>query len=264
MQGEHHFDVVSQGLAPRGRLIQLCWLEAGASIGPASSGATIDSRRSRKASPRIERCRCHRLRHLHFRTPGIVISHAAEQPLPVAGRGIGQELHDAAQRRIAPGGCSAALDDFPRCERFAGNLAPGDPAAKRIVQGDAVEEHEGTTGSAGPIPRRETPWVVGFAVRLPSRRNRLNPGTESRASSTVSAGLVLQGVRVEGRHGGGDLGCRLRRPIGRDNEGLQGYSLGPRPSKREDSCRRAGEPSKKEGVSLEKFAARLVQIRSLA
>src|SRR5690606_2250143 len=36
----------------------------------------------------------------------------------------------------------------------------------------------------GPSPRRETPWVVGFATRLSDRRNRLKPGMLRNVPST--------------------------------------------------------------------------------
>src|SRR6185503_12587687 len=38
-----------------------------------------------------------------------------------------------------------------------------------------------------PTPRNETPCDVGFAVRLPDRRNKVKPGTCRSTSSIVSA-----------------------------------------------------------------------------
>src|SRR5580693_8046749 len=47
-----------------------------------------------------------------------------------------------------------------------------------------------------PSPRNETPCVVGFAVRLLDRRNKLNPGTCRRSSSSCSAGVFCKSSRV--------------------------------------------------------------------
>src|SRR5580693_5310352 len=47
-----------------------------------------------------------------------------------------------------------------------------------------------------PNPRRETPCVVGFAVRLLDRRYKLNPGTWRRSSSSRSAGVSCKSSRA--------------------------------------------------------------------
>ena len=43
-----------------------------------------------------------------------------------------------------------------------------------------------------PTPRSETPCEVGFATRLPDRRNRVKPGTWRSASSRVRAAVAAR------------------------------------------------------------------------
>src|SRR3954467_3212288 len=47
-----------------------------------------------------------------------------------------------------------------------------------------------------PTPRTDAPCVVGFAVRLLLRRNNVNPGTWRKASSSVTAALLLSSFDV--------------------------------------------------------------------
>ena len=60
----------------------------------------------------------------------------------------------------------------------------------------------------GPMPRSDTPWVVGLATRLLLRRNRLNPGSGV-TGRPPSGGRALDIIPGQYRHIGRDILERL-------------------------------------------------------
>ena len=61
---------------------------------------------------------------------------------------FGQELHHAAECGVAPSTGAAARHNLDGGEGIDRNLAPGDPAAERIIERHAVEQHKGTARAA--------------------------------------------------------------------------------------------------------------------
>ena len=85
---------------------------------------------------------------------GLVGAGAGAGPRASAAHGNGDQLHDPAERGVAPGGRAAAADYFDAGERFPRELAPEHPAAERVVERNTVEEDERAAGSARTEPAK--------------------------------------------------------------------------------------------------------------
>jgi len=69
------------------------------------------------------------------------------------------------------------------------------PIRRRIVDGIPSHSTRVRLAPVEPMPRRETPCVVGFAESDDDRRKRVNPGTSRRRSSGLTPGMSVSPAR---------------------------------------------------------------------
>ena len=106
----------------------------------------------------------------------------------------GKKLNGAGESGATPGTGTAAADDFGADEAEAWGFGPGDPAAKGVVKGNTVHEHEGAAGAVGTEVAQGNSLGGGVG------------GEGSGAAEEAERGGAFEGIVDGGRGGGAQLG----------------------------------------------------------
>ena len=125
----------------------------------------------------------------HLRLLNPEVAEPPPRPQQARLRAAREELHGAAERRAAVEGAGSAarhLDAVEEERRQA--VFQYTQLPKGSLSGTPSQRTSVRLAPLGPIPRSETPVVVGWEMKLVFRRKSPNPGTRLRASSTRAPG----------------------------------------------------------------------------
>jgi len=135
--------------------------------------------------------------------------------------GVRADMHHATERGVAPGGGSAAGDEFDAEQPFARDLGPGDPAAERIIERDTVEQHERTAGPAGSEAAKGNALRGGVGGEAVAPAKQTERGNAAECAVERSGRCDTQILAFENVQRGGDLHRRLGRACGGDDFGSE-------------------------------------------
>lgn len=157
---------------------------------------------------------------------GLVGAGAGAGTGATAAHGNGEQLHDPAERGVAPGGSTAATDYFDAGERFPRELAPEHPAAERVVERNTIEEDERAAGPTGAEPAKRNALRGGIGRKAVAAAEETETGDRTEGAVEGGGGGRAKVSAVNQPGGKCDAVESLPSPSGGHDEAIEALWIG--------------------------------------